>query len=267
MDILRKELAPITAAAWKEIEEQIKKGLSNYLTARKFVDIDGPNGFDFGAVSTGRLTMPRNKTKEDVSYGIRSVLPLVEARKAFTLDQWELDNVDRGAMDIDLESLEKATKQMASFEETVIYKGLKNAGIKGLAEYNHNPPAILPSSPEDIIKFVGAQINVLQRNSVEGPYSMVINEKYWLDLINMVDNYPILKQLKDIMGGQVIVNDHIDNSFLVSERGGDFELTIGQDVSVGYDSHDAKKVKLYLTESFTFRVLSPEAVVVFTSKT
>jgi uncharacterized linocin/CFP29 family protein len=266
VDILKKELAPISEVAWKEIEEQIKKGMTNYLTARKFVDIDGPNGFDFGAVSTGRLTMPGNKTKEDVSYGIRSVLPLVEARKAFTLDQWELDNVDRGAMDIDLESLEKATKQLAAFEENVIYKGLKNAGIKGLAESNYNPPVLLPSIPDDIIRFIGAQINLLQRNSVDGPYSLVINEKYWLDLINLVDSYPIMKQLKELLGGQVIVNDHIEKSFLVSERGGDFELTIGQDVSVGYEASDARKVKLYLTESFTFRVLSPEAVIVISAK-
>ncbi|MEX0982798.1 MAG: family 1 encapsulin nanocompartment shell protein [Bacteroidales bacterium] len=49
---------------------------------------------------------------------------------------------------------------------------------------------------------------------------------------------------------------------LVSERGGDFELSIGQDISIGYDGHDSDKVKLYFTESFMFRIIGPEAFTV-----
>jgi uncharacterized linocin/CFP29 family protein len=266
MDILKRNIAPITDEAWNEINDQTDKVKKNYLSARKFVDIDGPNGFDFSAVSTGRLATSAKKTKDGVNYGIRRVLPLVEVRAPFELDLWELDNLSRGAKDIDLDSLEKATKQIAEFEENTIYKGLKNAGIRGLVENINYGEVYLPEKHQNIIKFVGAQINALQRNSVEGPYSLVLNEKYWLELINIVDGYPYIKQLSDLLGGQIIVNDHCEKSFLVSERGGDFELTLGQDMSVGYDSHNTKKIKLYLTESFTFRVLSPEAVVVLSEK-
>jgi uncharacterized linocin/CFP29 family protein len=48
---------------------------------------------------------------------------------------------------------------------------------------------------------------------------------------------------------------------LVSTRGGDYELTVGQDLSIGYASHDRTDVELYLTESFTFRVLEEKAAV------
>lgn len=262
MDILKKDMAPITDAAWKEITDRKNKVLNNYLTARKFVDIDGPNGFDFSAVSTGRLTIPKNNVKDGVKYGIRSILPIVEVRKPFELDLWELDNINRGARDIDLESLEKAVKQVASFEENAIYQGLDTAGIKGLSESNHYSPINLPAEYEDIIKFIGAQINLLQRNAVEGPYTLILEENYWLELINLVDGYPIIKQLTEMLGGQIIVNDHSEKSFLVSDRGGDFELTLGQDVSVGYESHDSKKVTLFISESFTFRILSPESLIV-----
>jgi uncharacterized linocin/CFP29 family protein len=47
----------------------------------------------------------------------------------------------------------------------------------------------------------------------------------------------------------------------MSTRGGDFELDIGQDFSIGYLSHSAKTVELYLQETFTFRVLTTEAAV------
>jgi uncharacterized linocin/CFP29 family protein len=266
MDILKREMAPVTDTAWKEIANQTDTVLTNYLTARKFVDIDGPNGFDFSAVSTGRLTVPKKKMKDGVNYGIRSILPLVEVRKPFELDLWELDNINRGAKDVDLEPLENAVKQIAGFEENTIYMGLSEAGINGLSENNHYGQVFLPDKVENIIKFIGAQINVLQRNAVEGPYTLVLTEKYWLELINLVDGYPLIKQLTELLGGKIIINDHCDKSFLVSERGGDFELTLGQDVSVGYEAHDTQKVKLYLTESFTFRILSPEAIVVISSK-
>jgi uncharacterized linocin/CFP29 family protein len=51
---------------------------------------------------------------------------------------------------------------------------------------------------------------------------------------------------------------------VVSQRGGDFVLEIGEDLSVGYDSHDAEAVELYLLESFTFRALTAEAAVALT---
>jgi uncharacterized linocin/CFP29 family protein len=48
---------------------------------------------------------------------------------------------------------------------------------------------------------------------------------------------------------------------LLSTRGGDYELTVGQDLSIGYASHDRTDVELFLTESFTFRVLEEKAAV------
>jgi uncharacterized linocin/CFP29 family protein len=52
----------------------------------------------------------------------------------------------------------------------------------------------------------------------------------------------------------------------MSLRGGDFELTIGRDVSIGYRSHTDSAVRLYLIESMAFRVLTPEAAVALAHK-
>jgi len=262
VDILKKEMAPISNEAWKEIKDQTQKVLKNCLTARKFVDIEGPFGLNYGSVSTGRLIVQAGKRKDGLDYGIREVKPLIEVRKRFEIDRREIDNINRGARDIDLESLEKAVKQVVSFEEDVVYRGLKTAGVIGLEESTTHPVVSRPQKPENIVKLIGEQINKLQRSAVDGPYTFVVNEDFWLELINLTEGYPIIKQLTDILGGQVIVNDHCDKSFLISERGEDFELTIGQDLSLGYEMHDANKVILFLTESFTFRVLSPEAVIV-----
>ena len=53
----------------------------------------------------------------------------------------------------------------------------------------------------------------------------------------------------------------VSGAVVISQRGDDHELTVGQDFSIGYLDHTATAVRLYLQESFTFRVLSPEAAV------
>ncbi|MFW5687761.1 MAG: family 1 encapsulin nanocompartment shell protein, partial [Bacteroidota bacterium] len=131
MDILRKSLAPISDKAWKEINETSKDVLTSVLSARKFVDVEGPKGWDFAALSTGRIDVPENQDGA-LEYGVHQVLPLVEVRIPFELNIWELDNVARGAEDIDLDSLEEAAREIAKFEENAIFEGFKAANIKGL---------------------------------------------------------------------------------------------------------------------------------------
>lgn len=262
MNILKKSLAPVTDAAWAEIRERTKKIFDLYLTGRKFVDIDGPNGLEQGGVSTGRLVLPENHTDNGINYGIREMLPMVEVRRPFELDLWELDNLERGARDIDLTPLEDAAREVCLFEEKAIYQGFQPAGIKGLKGSADKEPVQLPAGTNDFLKEIGNQVLFLKRNAVEGPYSLIITEEEWINLINLSQGYPVQLQLKEILGGQVLINHTNHNSFLVSNRGGDYELVLGQDISLGYDGHDSRKVKLYFTSSFTFRVLSPEAVIV-----
>jgi uncharacterized linocin/CFP29 family protein len=49
-------------------------------------------------------------------------------------------------------------------------------------------------------------------------------------------------------------------------RGGDLELILGQDFSIGYEHHDHQNVKLYITETFTFRILDPSVFVKLTMR-
>jgi uncharacterized linocin/CFP29 family protein len=265
MNILKKSIAPITDKGWAEIKEQTKQFLDTYRTARNFVDINGPNGLEMGGVSTGRLIIPGDQPKDGVNYGIREFLPLVEIRKPFELDLWELDNIDRGAKDVDLSPLEEAVKEIVSFEEKAIYEGFEPVSIKGLIPSAEGSQVSVPTETKAFLKEIGNQILKLNSKGVEGPFTLVINESEWLNMVNLSEGYPVQKQLQEILGGKVLINHFNKHTLLVSERGGDYELVLGQDISLGYDSHDTRKVKLYLTSSFTFRVLSPEAIVVFDS--
>lgn len=263
MNILKKSLAPITDQAWDEIKSEADKVFKTSLTAREIVDIEGPLGMDYNAVATGRLRVPENQSKSAVNYGIREVLPLIEVRKPFYLNIWELDNLSRGAKDVDLDSLQKAASEMALFEENLIYNGFDKGNVKGLIKSADHKAVSTPENTDEFLKSVAEQVIQLRKSYVNGPYSMVISEKVWEKLVKLTEGYPFTKQLKNIIGGKIIVNHNLKKSLLLSEQGGDYELVIGQDHTIGYESHDNEKVKLYFTASYTFRVLSPEAIIVF----
>jgi len=67
--------------------------------------------------------------------------------------------------------------------------------------------------------------------------------------------------VKSILDGPVVRANAVDGAVVVSLRGGDFHLVCGEDVALGYRSHDEEKVRLYLEEAFTFRVHAPDAAV------
>jgi uncharacterized linocin/CFP29 family protein len=262
MDILRQSLAPITDEAWDEINKQSKNVFNSVLSARRFVDIEGPKGWDFEAVSLGRLEVGSEK-KGSVRYGINKVLPLIESRVSFELDMWELDNAVRGAVDLNLEPMEEAARKIAGFEENVIYNGFNKSGVKGLKTSGVHKPVKYPDNVEELPKVIAEMISQFVKSSVEGPYSLVLSTEKWEALSSHISGYPLKKVVKDLLEGKIILNPSSKDSFLVSERGGDFSLTLGQDLSIGYESHDTKNVQLYFTESFTFRVIDPASVINF----
>lgn len=262
MDILRKSLAPISGPAWEEINETAVDVLTSVLSARKFIDIEGPKGWDYAALSEGRLNVPANQ-KGDVKYGINQVMPLVESRLPFELNIWELDNAERGCEDIELDNLENAARKIAQFEENIIYEGLSKANIKGLKEASEHKKISFPDNGNDILAAVTKGIAQMKKASIEGPYSLVLNSDKWEKVQSFVQGYPLTKRLENMLGGSIIMAPYVKDAFLVTERGGDFKMVIGQDLSIGYESHNNKVVQLYFTESFTFKILDPKAVLVF----
>jgi len=266
MDILKRELAPIPAEAWTEIDEQAIRSLRAILSARKVIDVTGPMGTDFPGVPEGRLEFPKKQPKDDVSCGIHKVHHLVETRIPFELDVVELDNVVRGAKDVDLANLEDAARKIALFEEKVVYHGLPEANIRGLALCEAGECLAMGSQPEQLLEAIAEGITVFTGRSVDGPYAFVVGPKLWSLMSAHLQGYPVKMQAENLLGGQVVLSPYLtceyeNEGFLLSQRGGDLEIILGQDMAIGYESHTADKVKLYYTESFTFRILEPAAII------
>jgi len=261
MNILKKNLTPLTDKAWEQIEEQARTVFKLKLSARRVVDVEGPKGLDYTALSLGRLVLEEKQSSQTLKYGLHKVQPLAEVRAEFQLDIWEMDNAERGAQDIDLAPLIASAAEIAAFEEKAVYYGLKPAAIEGLKERGAHAPLKKGDSASSLMSAVVSGLETLRQSGVEGPYSLVVPEALWPTLAVMERGYPLPRYLRELLGGQLIVSPGVQDAFLLSTRGGDFRLVLGQDLSIGYGSHDSRAVKLFFSESFTFQVVTPEAVI------
>ncbi len=258
MNFLKRQRAPLTDEAWNYVEEEARRALSANLSARRVVDVTEPRGFDFSAVNLGTLE-PSHSVDDGVHYGVRRVLPLVEVRVPIELDIWTLDNLARGATDVDTDSVTRAALKIAAFEERAVYRGFEAAGIVGLSGTGSSEPSELG---DDVVKYsdtVARAVLELNDRGVRGPFALVLGAKPFRMLHSYQSSDPPREQIAKVLEGPILHSAALEGGFVLSLRGGDFELTLGQDASLGYDWHDKSTVHLYLTETFTFRVLTPEA--------
>lgn len=263
MDLLKKNLAPISDTAWNEIDEMARNTLVAHLSGRKVLDFDGPHGFSFTSINLGRLSMGEGPDTTGVKYGVYNVQPLIESRINFSLKTWELDNIERGARDISLDSLVDATKKMARFEETAIYNGFKAGSIEGLHSKSSGETITLKLNNDSVLDSLAEAQTRMNTEGVTGNCNFVVNPDIWKFMGRISPGGTLKSLVEKQIGGSVIYSEAVNDAILISARGGDAELIVGQDMSIGYDHHTSDEVFLFLTESFTFRVIAPEAIVSF----
>lgn len=266
MDILKRSLAPIVQDAWNEIDEQARTTIKQVLAGRRVVDVKGPMGWEFNAAPNGTISLAEETPVEGVTYGIRDVLPLVEYRVPFTMPMWDLDDISRGCKTVDFAPVQDAARKAALFEDTAVFQGLEEAWITGLEIEAGNAPINMEFDDESIIEALAHAVQTMADQNVEGPFAFVCPLPLWTKIQTSTKVYPLKKRIAAIIGeeSRIVLSSQYPTAMLISVRGGDTELTVGQDFSVGYQSHTNTDVNFYITGSFTFRVLAPEAILQFT---
>jgi uncharacterized linocin/CFP29 family protein len=264
MNNLHRELAPVSDGAWAQIEEEASRTLKRYLAGRRVVDLKGPGGVMLSAVGTGHLRNVEAPGEGIVSRQ-REVKALVELRVPFELERQAIDDVDRGANDSDWQPLKEAAKRIAFAEDRAIFEGYAAAGIQGIRQGTSNPIRILPSDVVHYPDAIAEALSQLRLVGVNGPYSVVMGADAYTALSEASDHgYPVIQHIQRLVNEEIIFAPAIAGAFVLTTRGGDFDLHIGQDVSIGYSSHSEKTVALYLQESLTFLLLTAEASVALT---
>jgi uncharacterized linocin/CFP29 family protein len=266
MSHLLREHAPITELGWKLIDEEARERLTPGLAARKLVDFQGPRGWEASATNLGRVELLSDTPCDGVVAARRRVLPLVELRAPFEVARPELDAADRGAEDVEFGALDASARQLALAENTAVFHGWKAAGIEGIAEVSPHESIPLGDDCSRYPRHVAKAVETLLAEGIEGPYGLALGPDAYTNVLETGEHggYPLLDHLRKILDGPLVWAPGVRGAVVVSMRGGDFLFDSGQDLAVGYDSHDAERVQLYIEESFSFRVVTPEAAVALT---
>ena len=266
MNHLLRPLAPISDAGWEQLDSEAKLQLNVSLAARKLVDFSGPHGWSHSGSNLGRSNRLGESPADGVSAAARRVLPLVELRSDFALNREELADVDRGALDVNLDDLAQAARRIALAENRAVFHGFEEGGITGIAESSSHDPEPLSESYDSYPRDVARAVELMLRSGVGGPYGLALGPDGYTGVIETTEHggYPLFDHLRHILGGPIVWAPGVRGAVVLSLRGGDFLLESGQDLSLGYDRHDADQVFLYFEESFSFRVVTPEASVAMT---
>jgi uncharacterized linocin/CFP29 family protein len=263
-NFLLRDHAPITGAGWALLDDEARQHLVAALAARRLVDFSGPHGWEHSATSLGRVEALPDAPCPGVTALRRTVLPLAEVRAPFTVSREELRAGDRGAEDVDLAALDAAARNMAVAENKAVFHGWPAAGIRGIADSSPHPRLPRGTDFDRYPSHVAKAVELLLQSGIAGPYGLALGTQDYTGVIETAEHggYPLFDHLRKILGGGPIVwSPGVEGAVVLSQRGGDFLFDCGQDLAVGYDHHDADVVHLYLVESFSFRVASPEAAV------
>lgn len=262
MDVLKRAIAPILPKAWAMIDDEARRALATHLCGRKLVEFKGPFGPAFAAVNIGRLTNLRDAPAVGVSAGLVQVQPVVEFRTSMMVDTLQLDSVARGATHIELPEVVAAAERMARAEDNAIFNGYAPAGITGIIPTSPHAAIAVPD-PTQLPRCVVEAQEVLRIAGVGGPYVLALGTALYENVTAATDEgYPIDRRIERLLvDGRVVHAPVVSGAVLMSARGGDYELSVGQDLSIGYTWHRANEVELFIVESFTFQVLEAAAAV------
>ena len=264
MNNLHRELAPISDKAWAQIEEEASRTLKRHLAARRVVDVPDPKGLELSAVGTGHVRQLRAPA-DGVQAVQRDTKAIVELQVPFEIARQAIYDVERGATDSDWSPVKEAARKIAFAEDRAAFDGYAAAGIQGIREGSSNPGVALPPNVSGYPGAVAQAVSRLRLAGVDGPYALVLGaDAYTAASGGSDEGYPVFHHIERVVDGGIFWAPAIEGGVVLTTRGGDFELDIGQDISIGYTSHSSTAVELYFLETFTFRLLTTEASVALT---
>jgi uncharacterized linocin/CFP29 family protein len=267
MNNLYRELAPVSDEAWADLSAEVRRTFIANLAARRAVDVIGPAGADLAAVNTGHLATV-DSPGAGVHARLRQAQALVELRAPFDVSRHAVDDVGRGARDADWQPAKEAARRMAFAEDGTVFDGFAAAGVAGIRAASSNPAVALPQEVRDYPNAVAQALTTLRLAGVAGPYVLLLSADAYTAVSETSDHgYPVREHVARVIGddGEIGWAPALRGGLVLSARGGDFELHLGEDLAIGYLHHDAETVTLYLQETLTFLVQTAEAAVTLTA--
>jgi uncharacterized linocin/CFP29 family protein len=262
MDTLRREAAPLSDRVWKEIDEAVGQSARHVLTARRVATFDGPHGWD-QLVASKLGTMLPCQTREGKATVCRpEVVLLAEVRAEFSIPWTAIEVFERGATRLDTRHAEEAAREVGLAEDRLALYGEPMGG--GFLTSNDSPRVRTGDwkTPGRMIADALKAVEILDTRGIGGPYELVLSPTRYFEYLQAEGDhgYPAARQLREVVAGvhrSLVVREA---GAVFSVRGGDFMLSVGGDLSVGYRLHERDAVHLFCVETLGAQLVTPDAV-------
>jgi uncharacterized linocin/CFP29 family protein len=261
MDILRRDQAPISDRVWKELEEAAARAARHVLTARRVATFDGPRGWDFFAAPLGTMTACRTGDGR-AAVCVPDLALLAEIRAEFDLPWSAVEAFERGGPTLETGPAETAAREVALAEDRLALHG-DPVGAGFLAS-KESPRVGLRdwSAPDHVLDDLLRAVETLDRLGVPGPYEAILAAPRYYAYLGASEQggYPTARHLREALAAVHRCAVMAEGGALFATRGGDFVVTVGDDLSLGYRSHDREAVHLFCVETVAPQTLNPQAV-------
>jgi uncharacterized linocin/CFP29 family protein len=264
MDTLRRDAAPLSERVWKEIDSMVGQAARHVLTARRVATFDGPHGWDQLVASRLGILTPCQTREGKATVCRPEVVLLAEVRAEFSIPWTAIEVFERGATRLDTKHAEEAAREVGLAEDRLaLYGEPMGSGFLTSSE-SPRVKAGEWTSPGRMIADVLKAVEILDTRGIGGPYELVLSPTRYFEYLQAEGDhgYPAARQLREVLGAvhrSLVVHDA---GAVFSVRGGDFMLSVGGDLSVGYRLHDREAVHLFCVETLGAQVVTPEAVCV-----
>jgi uncharacterized linocin/CFP29 family protein len=261
MDHLNRGQAPFGSSVWDRIDAAAVKAARDRLTARRFLDVEGPYGPGLTTIEVGNDDYCRQPGPDEAGAVIARAISVPMLRKSFGLSIRRVAaHLDNG-LPLNLSPVEDAAEAVAAREEEIIYHGQADFGLAGLltaAERNRHDAGDW-SELDQVINDVLAAVTKLDDAGFRGPYALVLEPALYNGLFR---RYPgtELVQLEHLrrLCAEGIHKASIEGGAIIDPLAG--VLIVGQDLLTGYADQDGIHYRLYLSESIVLRLDQPQAI-------
>lgn len=261
MDILRRESARLSEGVWKALDEAAARAARHIMTARRVATFDGPRGWDCFAAPLG--TMSSCRTREGkASVCVPEVALLAEIRAEFSLPWSVVEAFERGGPTLDTAPAEAAAREVGLAEDRLALFGDPVGG--GFLASKESPRLALKdwAQPEHVLGDLVKAVETLDSLGIPGPYEAVLAPGRYYAYLRASEEggYPTSRHLREVLAAVHRCTVLENGGALFAMRGGDFVLTVGGDLAIGYRSHDREALHLFCVETVAPQTLTPQAV-------
>lgn len=267
MDYLNRNQAPFGADLWDGLDEAAVAAARDMLTARRFLDVDGPYGVGLTSVELGNDDYCREPAPGEAGAVMSRAISVPMLRRSFQLSIRRIAAAMDKGHPLDLSPIEAAAEAVAAREEEFVYYGNKDFGLPGLltVDGRNKLKGGDWSKTDQALQDVLSAVNALDASRFRGPYALALSPGLYNTLFRRYENTDML-QLEHL--GRLctvgIFKAPIEGGALVDPRAG--KLIVGQDLRAGYTGQDGVHHQMYVSESMVLRLDSADAVCTIDAK-